>query len=103
MFAYFVGLGYTGGPEFFSRYCFYMDTFDIDIRHEGNVRTFHGTFGKYGYSYRFIIDIEGVAVIFEPDEERNLRAIVPPASQHDANIKQLVTLLGNELQKHLFS
>ena len=80
-----------------------MDTFDIDIKHEGNVRTFHGTFGKYGYSYRFTIDVEGVAVIFEPDEERNLRAIVPSAGQNDATIKQLVQLLGNELQKHLFS
>ena len=80
-----------------------MDTFDIDIKHEGNVRTFHGTFGKYGYSYRFIIDVLGVAVIFEPDEERNLRAIVPSTSQDDTTIRQLVQLLGNELQKHLFS
>jgi hypothetical protein len=80
-----------------------MDTFDINVEHRGVMKSFHGTFGKYGYSYRFTINVEGVEVIFEPDEERNLRAIVPVASQNDSTIKELAGLIGVELQKELLS
>lgn len=76
---------------------FSMDHFDLDIEHRGQTKTFHGTLRQYGYSYRFTINVDGSEVVFEPDEERNLRAIVPPAIQDNANIRELVALIGQEL------
>lgn len=78
-----------------------MQEFELNIKHRGETKTFHGTFSKYGYSYRFTIDIEGNEVIFEPDEERNLRAIVPAAMQDHSKMKELVPLIAEELQKSL--
>lgn len=74
-----------------------MDHFDLDIEYRGQTKTFHGTFSQYGYSYRFMINVEGSEVIFEPDEERNLRAIVPSAIQNNSNIREMVALIGQEL------
>lgn len=31
---------------------------------------------NYGYSYKLEVDIEGTHVLFEPDEERNWRALI---------------------------
>jgi hypothetical protein len=77
--------------------------FDIAVEHRGVTKIFHGTFSKYGYSYRFTISVQGVDAIFEPDEERNLRAIVPPGIEYDSTTKELVTLIGHELGKLLSS
>jgi hypothetical protein len=74
-----------------------MEHFDLNIEHRGLTKTFHGTFSKYGWSYRFSVDVEGSEVIFEPDEERNLRVIVPLANQHDSKLRELVTLIAQEL------
>ena len=79
------------------------DTFDIVIEHRGVTRTFRASFGKYGYSYRFIIDINGEQIVFEPDEERNLRAITTSTSQLNSTTRELVELIGIELQKQLSS
>lgn len=78
-----------------------MENFDLDIEHDGETKTFHGTFGKYGWSYRFTVDVDGTEVIFEPDEERNFRAIVPNARLDNSRLKELVELIGRELEKLL--
>ena len=78
-----------------------MDTFDIVIEHRGMTRTFSVSFGKYGYSYRFTIDVNGEEIVFEPDEERNLRAMTTSSSQSNSTTRELVELIGIELQKQL--
>jgi hypothetical protein len=76
-----------------------MEHFDLNIEHRGLTKTFHGTFSKYGWSYRFTIDVEGTDVIFEPDEERNLRVIVPLGKQEDSKLRELVSLIAHELRE----
>jgi hypothetical protein len=34
---------------------------------------------NYGYSYKLEVDIEGEKILFEPDEERNWRALTTAA------------------------
>jgi hypothetical protein len=80
-----------------------MEHFEFNIEHRGETKTFHGTFGKYGYSYRFIVDVDGSEVIFEPDEERNLRAVVTSGMHNDSKMRELVAIIGQELQKSLIS
>ena len=76
-----------------------MDQFEVTVEHRGSMKTFVCTFSKFGYSYRFIIDVDGTEVIFEPDEERNLRAIVPVTHQDNSKIRELVPLIGQQLSK----
>ena len=76
-----------------------MDHLDLTVEHRGVTKAFHINFRKYGWSYRFTTDVNGTEVIFEPDEERNLRAIVPTAQQDNSNVRELVPLIALELQK----
>jgi hypothetical protein len=78
-----------------------MEDFDITIEHRGASRTFQGRLGTYGWTYRIVVDIEGNEIIFEPDEEKNLRAILEPQKNVDERLRELVTLVGNELEKEL--
>jgi hypothetical protein len=78
-----------------------MQDFELNIKHRGEIKNFHGTFNKYGFSYRFTVNVDGTDVIFEPDEERNLRAIVPTAMQDHSKMKELIPLIAEELQRKL--
>lgn len=35
----------------------------------------------YGYTHKIAINIEGEEILFEPDEERNYRAVIPEGSK----------------------
>lgn len=50
--------------------------FDITIHHKGEPTLFTGEFIPAGFSYKIIVDVNGHPVSFEPDEERNFRALV---------------------------
>ncbi len=55
------------------------EDFDIPVLYNNKEIAFKTKLLKFGYSYRFEVDIYGNPVIFEPDEERNLRAIIAPS------------------------
>lgn len=57
------------------------------------------TLKPYGYTYRFEVNVNGIQVQFEPDEERNYRALVSP-EQLEANRSKLdVALLQTIAQR----
>lgn len=47
----------------------------------------------YGYTYRFEVNVNGMPVQFEPDEERNYRALVSPEQLEDNRSRLDVALL----------
>ena len=47
---------------------------------------------NYGYSYKLEVDMDGTKLLFEPDEERNWRALIA-YEELDANKKLSVDLL----------
>jgi hypothetical protein len=61
------------------------ETIDIPITYKGNELIFKARVIKYGYIHRFEVNIEGSPVIFEPDEERNYRALLDPAQGNKSN------------------
>ena len=79
-----------------------MEGFDITIDHCGATKSFQ-RFGRYGWSYRFIMDIEGTEVIVEPDEEKNLRAVLPSPASVDNKLKELVGLVAADIRHSLIS
>jgi len=56
-----------------------------------------------GYTHRFLANIDGIDVYFEPDEERNYRAILPsePAGAYVKIHAELIQGIATLLQETL--
>ena len=53
-----------------------MDTFQIPVTWNNNTIEYTGQLLQYGYSYKLELEVDGTKVQFEPDEERNWRALI---------------------------
>jgi hypothetical protein len=54
------------------------DPFNLPVSYKGTEMDFPAQLLQLGYLHKFQIDINGQIVLFEPDEERNYRALVAP-------------------------
>jgi hypothetical protein len=61
------------------------DVFTITVPYKGEEREFEAQLQMTGYTHRFKVMIEGMEVHFEPDEERQYRAIIPPEQAHQSH------------------
>jgi len=52
--------------------------FLLPVTFLGEEYEFETGFQRYGYIHRIAVNINGVTVLFEPDEERNYRALITP-------------------------
>jgi hypothetical protein len=52
----------------------------------------------YGHTHKIMVNINGAEVVFEPDEERNYRAIVPEANMSKMDV-ELLTKVAGELEE----
>jgi hypothetical protein len=50
----------------------------ITVPYKGEEKEIEVELRQVGYTHRFIALLDGVEVYFEPDEERQYRAIIPP-------------------------
>lgn len=76
-----------------------MDEFELAINFKGKDLLIPVRLINYGRSYKLEVDIEGTNVLFEPDEERNWRAVI---SYEDVQAnkklnKELLELIAEEL------
>jgi len=62
------------------------NTFDLDVDFNGQTYEFAGELIISGYVHRIELDVNGTRVSFEPDEERNYRALL---SMQDVQNNQL--------------
>ncbi|MBL7736456.1 MAG: hypothetical protein JNL51_13430 [Chitinophagaceae bacterium] len=75
------------------------ELFELPVDYKGGEIVLPGKLVRRGYSYRLHISVEEVDVVFEPDEERNFRAIIDnPDLQGKINI-DLVRAIGEALDK----
>ena len=53
-----------------------------------------------GYTYKFCVDVNGQNIIFEPDEERNYRAVIPydDINNHKNIDKELLQVIGEAIE-----
>ena len=74
--------------------------FTISIFYHGGEFTYEARLVTAGYIHKFIVMINEMEVIFEPDEERNYRAIINDVDQ--AKVKgrdiELVKLVCEKIQ-----
>jgi hypothetical protein len=52
------------------------EDFELPVNYSGKHLHFPAKLIRFGYSYRIEVDVNGVLVSFEKDEERNWRALV---------------------------
>ncbi|TMI63645.1 MAG: hypothetical protein E6H07_12795 [Bacteroidetes bacterium] len=50
--------------------------FLLPVTFQGKEREFPVRFLNYGYSSKLEVEIDGTKILFEPDEERNWRALI---------------------------
>lgn len=65
------------------------EPFELPVMYKGEELLFPAELKQVGYTHRFVIDVYGQEVYFEPDEERNCRAII----EEDKLNKQVSTEL----------
>jgi hypothetical protein len=54
------------------------NSFELPLNYKGKELVFEGQLHQYGYTHKIEININGVSVMYERDDERNWRAIVEP-------------------------
>ena len=76
------------------------DDFDITITYKGKEQNFPAKFARLGYTYKIFVTVNEAEIIFEPDEERNFRAVAAPDSTDNRHIDiALVKAIGEALQE----
>jgi stringent starvation protein B len=77
-----------------------QELFTFSVLHNNQVKEFEARFQQYGYSYRITIPINGVDIIFEPDEERNYRAVVSNMNENKKDVDtKLVQAIAMKLEE----
>ncbi|MDQ6481123.1 hypothetical protein [Dyadobacter sp. LHD-138] len=62
------------------------ESFFIDVEYLGEELEFEGRLIVSGYLHKIEMDVEGIKVFFEPDEERNYRALVSLEEVREARL-----------------
>lgn len=81
------------------------DAFLIRISLEGKEYEFETKILWLGFQHKIEVNIEGIVVLFEPDEERNYRAIFSPEQTelHQSVPKKLLKAVAQHLESILKS
>lgn len=70
--------------------------FYIELQYRNEELKLPAAFISSGYSYKIDVDVDGKLISFEPDEERNFRA-VSASGNHDTFDKALLAAIAEEL------
>jgi hypothetical protein len=60
------------------------ESFEITVAYKNETYSFNAKLLQYGYSHRIVVSVNNGDIIFEPDEERNYRALVDPWDTRNA-------------------
>lgn len=72
-----------------------MEEFELPVTYKGKELTFNVRLATFSHGYKFYVDVDGCEVVFERDDEGNLRAIVPEASSNPPVEKELIAAIIN--------
>jgi hypothetical protein len=76
---------------------------EVPVTYKNQELIFYAKFIQFGYSYKFEVDVNDIKVLFEPDKERNFRAIVDIVIEqgNHAIDKELIQLIAESLKAML--
>ncbi len=72
---------------------------EVPVTYKNQELIFYAKFIQFGYSYKFEVDVNGILIFFEPDEERNFRAIIDSTIDHGNHKidKELIKLIAEAI------
>lgn len=75
-----------------------MDTFEIPVTYKNKELSFEAHVVRFGYVNHIVVDLNGVQITIEKDEEGNYRALGDAEKMHNAKvdvdlIKAIITVL----------
>jgi len=76
------------------------EPFSIMVICQGQEYSFEARLATMGYTHKFYVMINGMEVIYEPDEERNYRAILNDIGQgtiKDSDI-EIIKAVGDKIE-----
>ena len=78
-----------------------MDLFELPVEYQGKEILFPAELLPMGFTHKIKVTIEGTEILFEPDEERNYRAMIPDAEieNRDRLNKPLLKQICNTLDQ----
>lgn len=76
--------------------------FSLQVNCKNDIHEFEGELREMGYTYKIAIWVQDVEILFEPDEERNFRAVIPTET-HLRKIPDIALLqeIAGELERQL--
>ncbi len=76
------------------------ESFIVEVEIEGKEYCFEGRLVTVGYTHKFLVLINSLEVSYEPDEERNYRAILNEADQGKVTGSDiaLIRAVGDKIQ-----
>lgn len=75
------------------------EPFELPVLYKGEEMFFPAQLLPYGYSHRFQVNLYGQDVFFEPDEERNYRAIVEADKANNKITVELLKAVVNAIER----
>ena len=76
------------------------EDFDLPVLHNGREELLPARLMRMGYSYKIVVQVGECEVIFEPDEERNFRAVIENDELRHKIDFGLLRSVGEALEKN---
>ena len=80
-----------------------IEKFEIEVEQAGEIHVFPAELRTMGYTFKIAVDLFGSEILFEPDEERNFRAVIDrekyPNISFNADILQKIAQFLEEVFK----
>ena len=73
------------------------EAFTLVVNYKGKEYQLESELRVFGYTHKIAINLEGAEILFEPDEERNYRAVIPEGSKIEIDIG-LIQAIAKELE-----
>jgi hypothetical protein len=78
------------------------ESFLLSVRYKNEVKQFESELRVFGYTHKIAVNVNGTEVIFEPDEERNYRAVLQESEINKHRIDPgLLKEIASELEANL--
>lgn len=80
------------------------EQFELAVEYKGQQLILNASLVVTGYTHKFNVDVNGQMIVFEPDEERNYRAVIPyddinTSRKIDKNFLKAITTAIEEIIK----
>ena len=76
--------------------------FLLSVQYKGQEWQFESELRVFGYTHKIAVNVDSTEIVFEPDEERNYRCVLPDADNQKKKIDaELIRLIAEELESNL--